>query len=296
MSFEDLMKKAKEQSLAKKENSTARRPPITTNTHTTAAKVTTKSSSTVHHGPSLYHRTKKPESKNDTNNSGQSTLSVRERAKLLVSEPPKKVIGQKRDKRSIAEVQRDIRHAKGIYSDDEEDRRKNDPRLMINKNKPTQRYQSSDAAIGRKRPLSPPRPAKKLDVPRRPVMSAPIPRMPFSGRPLDRNAAKLPIARRYRNDDDDEDDDLDSFIVDDDEEEDPYYKRKNSYSDEISKIFRYDRSRYANEPVFSDDDMEANASEVLREEKRSERIARREDLIEEQKELERLKRRKKTFA
>ncbi|CEG84921.1 hypothetical protein RMATCC62417_18662 [Rhizopus microsporus] len=76
-------------------------------------------------------------------------------------------------------------------------------------------------------------------------MSAPIPRMPFSGRPLDRNAAKLPVARRYRNDDDDEDDDLDSFIVDDDEEEDPYYKRKNSYSDEISKIFRYDRSRYS---------------------------------------------------
>jgi len=117
--------------------------------------------------------------------------------------------------------------------------------------------------------------------------------MPFSGRPLDPAARKpsAPPRRRYRDEEEDEEDEeLASFIVDDDDDDDPRYSRgprRNSYSDEISKIFRYDRTRYdslgrrkfmliffsilfryANDPVYSDDDMEADARDVLREEKR----------------------------
>ncbi|KAG1466705.1 hypothetical protein G6F56_004635 [Rhizopus delemar] len=287
MSFEDLMKKAKEQSSAKKDQHPSPAP-------TTMRKPATGvSASKPSNTPSLYNRTKRPEAKHiNESRDNNSHLSVRERAKLLAAEPPRKIIGQKKDKRSIADVQREIRHAKGIYSDDEDDRRK-DPRLMANKSK--QKYQPSDMP-SRKRPLSPPaRVVPKKEVPRR-APSAPIPRMPFTGRSLDRNNSRLPLPRRYR-EEEEVDEELDSFIVDD-EDEDDYYRgpRKNSYSDEISKIFRYDRSKYSNEPIYSDDDMEANAGDVLREEKRSERLAKREDLIEEQKELERLKRRKKNSA
>ncbi|KAG1140456.1 hypothetical protein G6F37_009067 [Rhizopus arrhizus] len=291
MSFEDLMKKAKEQSTIKKDNQqqshqVTKKP----STGVTAPKASTST-------PNLYHRSKRPETKSLYDGRDNSTLSVRERAKLMVSEPPKKVIGQKKDKRSIVELQRELRHAKGIYSDDEDERKK-DPRLMVNK-KPTQRYQSTSSDISnRKRPLSPPAriPIRKPEVTRRPLPSS-IPRMPFTGRSLDRSTSRMPVPKRYR-EEEELDDELASFIVDDDDDSDRYYRgpRKNSYSDEISKIFRYDRSKYANEPIYSDDDMEANASEVLREEKRSERLAKREDLIEEQKELERLKKRKKTSA
>ncbi|KAJ2957030.1 hypothetical protein NQZ79_g7176 [Umbelopsis isabellina] len=57
-------------------------------------------------------------------------------------------------------------------------------------------------------------------------------------------------------------------------------------------MFRYDRKRYHDE-MHSDDDMEAGASDVLREEKRSTRIARQEDLLEEQREREEMERARK---
>ncbi|KAI8372394.1 SPT2 chromatin protein-domain-containing protein [Blakeslea trispora] len=290
MSFEDLMKKAKEQSISKKPSDSKPSPTqslakkaesrqmMTSNDHSTTS--------------NLYHRTKRPEKSvgMETMNHG---LSARERARQMIAEPPRKLNVQKRDQRSISDVQREIRHSKGIYSDDESDRVR-----RVNRQK------SPPLPMARKRLHSPPRRPMAGKRPpmdsKRPPASQPR-RMPFSGRPLDSSARKVVARRRPREEqEEDLDEDLAEFIVNDEDdydEGDGYINtrnpRKNSYSDEISKIFRYDRNRYANEPVWSDDDMEANASDVLREEKRSERIARREDLIEEQKELERLKKKKR---
>ncbi|GAN09424.1 hypothetical protein MAM1_0267c08951 [Mucor ambiguus] len=302
MSFDDLMKKAKEQSISKGGNiDKATTPPPPKKYGTYESRASSGSDSNI---PTIYNRIKKPEPTKSLPAHLEGSVSARERARQLVSEPPKKVNAQKRDRRSIAEIQRDIRRSKGIRSDDE-DERPRDSRLSGSSSKySSSRFPpppSSTSASARRRPASPPRPITKRPAPiadRRPPPPA-MRRMPFSGRPLDPAARKssAPPRRRYRDEEDDEEDEeLASFIVDDDEDEDPRYargSRRNSYSDEISKIFRYDRTRYANDPVYSDDDMEADARDVLREEKRSERIARREDLIEEQKELERLKKRKK---
>ena len=86
---------------------------------------------------------------------------------------------------------------------------------------------------------------------------------------------------------DEEDSDAGSY----DEEEDEYETEGDdeeeatggmSYRDEIWKIFGKDRRKYASRDVESDDDMEADASAVLREEMRSAREAREEDLREEE--------------
>ncbi|KAL7315473.1 hypothetical protein PS15m_004688 [Mucor circinelloides] len=303
MSFDDLMKKAKEQSVSKggsKDKATTPPPPKKYGTYEKGT-----SSGNDSNTPTIYNRIRKPEPTKSSPAHLEGGMSARERARQLVSEPPKKVNAQKRDRRSIAEIQREIRRSKGIRSDDE-DERPRDPRLSGSSSKSSSRYPpppSSASIPARRRPLSPPppkptskRPALLAD--RKPPPPA-MRRMPFSGRPLDPAARKpsAPPRRRYRDEEEDEEDEeLASFIVDDDDDDDPRYSRgprRNSYSDEISKIFRYDRTRYANDPVYSDDDMEADARDVLREEKRSERIARREDQIEEQKELERLKKRRK---
>lgn len=232
MSFDELMKKAKEQSLSKggKQEPKAPLPPRKYSAHDSKPNDNT---------PTLYHRLKRPELLKSSSLPTDS-ISARERGKLLVAEPPKKLNLQKRDRRTIADVQREIRHNKGIHSD-EEDRPRSDSRLM-NKSRPT-------PSPGRKRPMSPQRPMKKSPVPsdRRPPLPA-VRRMPFSGKPLDAATRRpLPPPRR-RQRDDEEDEELSSFIVDDDDEyDDPRYARaprRNSYSDEISKIFRYDKSRY----------------------------------------------------
>ncbi|KAI8098050.1 SPT2 chromatin protein-domain-containing protein [Gilbertella persicaria] len=285
MSFDDLMKKAKEQSLNKK--ATDSKPSVTKKSDSISRQVNNNDP----HTPSLYHRAKRPES-TKINTETNLNLSARERARQMVAEPPKKVNLQKRDRRSISDVQREIRHSKGIHSDDESDR-------IRKLNRPSQR--SPPLPTSRKKPLSPPPRATAGKRPpmdnRRPPSQPPVRRMPFSGRPMDSNARKSIMRRRPREEEEEMDEELAEFIVDDEDEDEGYgynrNPRRSSYSEEISKIFRYDRNRYANEPVWSDDDMEANASDVLREEKRSERIARREDLIEEQKELERLKKKKK---
>ncbi|KAG2202553.1 hypothetical protein INT47_012547 [Mucor saturninus] len=307
MSFDELMKKAKEQSLSKggKQEPKAPVPPKKYAAHDSKPNDNT---------PTLYHRLKRPEPAKPTLPI-TTDMSARERGKLLIAEPPKKLNLQKRDRRTIADVQREIRHNKGIYSDDEDRPRTShsvDPRLM-NKNNNNNNNNRPSQHTNRKRPLSPPpppsssssnRPFNKKPIHntidrRPPNPSTGVRRMPFSGKPLD-SASRRPLPpprRRHRDEDEELDEELASFIVDDEDEyDDPRYARdprRNSYSDEISKIFRYDKSRYANDPVYSDDDMEAGASDVLREEKRSERLGRREDLLEEQRELERLKKRKK---
>lgn len=250
MSFEELMKKAKEQSVTKGGKPEPKAP-------LPSKKYTSHDSKSTQHDntPTLYHRLKRPEAtKSSPSALGGGGLSARDRARLLVQEPPKKVNVQKRDRRSISDVQREIRRNKGIYSDEEDDRSipRQDRRLMSAKSRPAVNNRPSDPR--RKRPVSPPppqRPAKKFPPPleRRPppaAAAAPLRRMPFSGRPLDPSARKPAPRRRPREEDEEEDEELASFIVDDDEDDDPRYSRaprKNSYSDEISKIFRYDKSR-----------------------------------------------------
>ncbi|KAI8088436.1 SPT2 chromatin protein-domain-containing protein [Thamnidium elegans] len=297
MSFDELMKKAKEQSVAKG-GKTEPKQPLPPKKYSAHDLKTHSNDNT----PTLYHRLKRPEIARPTSSSSSITadgLSARERGKLLIAEPPKKLNLQKRDRRTIADVQREIRHNKGIHSDDEGDRpTRVDPRLM-SKSRPLQGKSSSPP---RRRMLSPTRPTKRAPERKPAAGPAPVRRMPFSGRPLDPSARRSlpPPKRRYREEDEEEDEELASFIVDDEDEyDDPRYARaprRNSYSEEISKIFKYDKSRYANDPVYSDDDMEADARDVLLEEKRSERLAKREDYLEEQRELERLKKRKKNNA
>ncbi|KAI8646116.1 SPT2 chromatin protein-domain-containing protein [Parasitella parasitica] len=312
MSFDDLMKKAREQSVGKggsKDKTTTLPAPPPPPPRKQGSYDSRAHFGNDNNTPTIYNRIKKPEPTKSSPANLEGGLSARERARQLVSEPPKKVNTQKRDRRSIADVQREIRRSKGIRSDDEEDRPR-DSRLIgrgnvgkSNSRLPPSSSSSSSLMIPpRKRPLSPPpRPTTKRPLPatdrRLPPPSPAVRRMPFSGRPLDSATRKLntPPRKRYREEEDEQDEELASFIVDDDDD-DPRYSRgprRNSYSDEISKIFRYDRNRYINDPAYSDDDMEADAGDVLREEKRSERIGRREDLLEEQKELERLKKRKK---
>lgn len=240
MSFDELMKKAKEQSLSKggKQEPKAPLPPKKYGAHD--------SKPIDNNTPTLYHRLKRPELTKTTLTTNEQGMSARERGKLLIAEPPKKLNVQKRDRRTIADVQREIRHNKGIHSDDEDrPRSSHDPRLM-NKNR-------TPYPNNRKRPLSPPssqRPFKKSlpqsNTERRPPPPA-VRRMPFSGKPLDGRRPLPPSNRRRHREDEEVDEDLASFIVEDeDEDDDPRYAReprRNSYSDEISKIFRYDKSR-----------------------------------------------------
>lgn len=274
MPFEELMKKAKEQSRNKGSTSTTPKAPLP------PKKYTSHDVKSDNNTPTLYHRIKRLEATKPapaTNGSGD-TMSARERARLLISEPPKKLNVQKRDKRSIDDIQREIRHKKGIYSDDEDNSRR-DPRLMGNKSsssssRPQQHQKSSKypplpplpTSSSRKIPMSPPpRPGKRLPSSqnqmdnhsgrssigsKRPGPSHPPPppvrRMPFSGRPLDSAARPVPGRNRRPREEEEEDEELRDFVVDDDDEDDySGYKapRKNSYSDEISKIFRYDKSR-----------------------------------------------------
>lgn len=253
MSFDDLMRKAKEQSISKggsKDKATTPAPPKKYGTYDSRPQ-----SGSDNNAPAIYNRIKKPEPTKTFPANPDGGMSARERARQLVSEPPKKVNPQKRDRRSIADVQREIRRSKGIRSDDEEERPR-DPRLSErgNMNKLASRLPQPHSSVSmpaRRRPVSPPaRPAAKRTLPptdRRPPPPA-MRRMPFSGRPLDPAARKsnaLP-RRRYR-EEEEEDEELASFIVDDeDDDDDPRYSRgprRNSYSDEISKIFRYDRNR-----------------------------------------------------
>ncbi|KAI9321356.1 SPT2 chromatin protein-domain-containing protein [Dichotomocladium elegans] len=215
--------------------------------------------------PAIFHK-KRPLSSSSTAASGKSassapsTISAKDRIRQMYHGPPQKVNAtKKRDARSVSQIHRDIRHSRGVYSDDEDSR--TDPRLLRNKQMQATRPTTMSSQYKQSRPAD--------------IVSRP--RMPFQ-RPPERMRRPMPQKRSY----DEVDEDLESFIVDDEEDE-------NDYSAEISRIFRYNKSKYADD-MYSDDDMEADSREVLREERRSERIGRREDIEEERKELERLKR------
>lgn len=250
MSFEDLMKKAKEQSTAKTEGKST-------------SPTTTRKPSNDSNTPSLYHPPKRHDLPKPSTSTEHNSIPVRERMRLLAAEPPQKVNSQKRDRRSILEIQRDIRREKGNKIDDVDTRSSKDPRLMSNKNRaapvkqPIRKRPLSPPRPVSKRPLSPPRPKKSLSPPpsrpvarrpsssdKRPPPQAPLRRMPFSGKPLDRNSRPVP-KRRYR-DEEEEDEDLADFVVDDEDDDDPRYSRgpsRNNYSEEISKLFRYNRNK-----------------------------------------------------
>ncbi|KAL0088203.1 SPT2 chromatin protein-domain-containing protein [Phycomyces blakesleeanus] len=270
---------------------------------------------------------------------------VSAREKAVAGCVPQKVERQQRDRRTISEVQRERRHARGHYSDEE---------IRVNKRPVPPSSASSSSFTGarslqagkragvplprgiqRSRDTSPPDPRRArphpassslaANGPRSSIQSSGRPRVrspdddrrprqsmqdrpmmnrrdlpPMPGRPRpsqEPGIRRMPFrpmerrpVRRPRPIDEEQDDDLDSFIVDDDEEDNRDYYGAD-VSSEISRIFRYDKSKYDND-FYSDDDMEADASEVLREEKRSARIGRKEDLREEKLELERVKKRK----
>ncbi|PRT53217.1 hypothetical protein B9G98_00837 [Wickerhamiella sorbophila] len=119
----------------------------------------------------------------------------------------------------------------------------------------------------------------------KPAKPAPRQPSPAEKQPLKRSSGPAPIAlpsaklaeklRRKSSVAQDRDDDMDDFIDDDEEEEEP------SYRDEIWKLFNRGRSRSDFVDDYSDDDMEATSADVLAEEMKSARQARREDQEEE---------------
>ncbi|OZJ06442.1 hypothetical protein BZG36_00590 [Bifiguratus adelaidae] len=260
----------------------------------------------------------------------ESTLSLRERLKLKAFAPPEKLNVTKRDRRSVEEIQEELAAKKrqrlaetsGMVS------------LGPTEEPVTERPPASKRQVGEKRvseqkvrPKSAQKSTLSASVPEHPESrlsaqkrqdEAPISRpRPFEGRQPS-NAAGLSAAERVRQsrlrdrererarregraprpihaergryEEEEEDSDLADFIADDDEEED----LEGNYSSVISKMFGYNRNRYKDE-AFSDDDMEADASQLRREEMRSARLAREEDKREEERErleAERAKQRK----
>ncbi|KAI8577245.1 hypothetical protein K450DRAFT_252930 [Umbelopsis ramanniana AG] len=278
LSFDEIMKRAKQVPTDKKALSlqkkplpsepgpnrpkpslseASRKPKASTSTpsrpHTTPNKQPTKSS--------IY--TSRPSSNLSAAAGSAKMASVRDRLKNIALAPPQRLNTVKRDLRSVEEIQQDIRRQLGKAPNEEKPARE-----RVRERQPIRRSLSPRSAPTR----APERRPIRRSLSPRPRPQRPAGRMPF--RPNQR--------RRYS--DEEEDDDLDGFIDDGDEEED-----LNNYSDVISKMFRYDRKRYRDE-TFSDDDMEAGASDVLREETRSSRIARQEDLLEEQREREEMER------
>ncbi|KAG2221728.1 hypothetical protein INT45_007134 [Circinella minor] len=319
MSFEELMAQANKLQQKKQSDPTSKIPPSSSSSSSMSKKnerstisgkrlpTSTSSSHTPRNNninnnndhnknnnnntPSIYRSRRSTTSKSIRDSTrpiptSTSNMSARDKVRQMMRQPPQKLNTQKRDLRSISEIQRDIRHKKGIYSDEEEDNRA-DPRLLQNKRVSTENRYNNKVSSG---PL--PNSRSSFPAGKRPAGSAAAAmmnrnrnigdsrRMPFS-RPVPER--RRPIQRYEEEEEGDEE--MDDFVVNDEEEE----EEVNDYSAEIGRIFRYNKKRYRNE-TFSDDDMEADAREVLREEKRSERIGRREDIEEEKRELERLKR------
>lgn len=252
MSFDELMAKAKAMPTSKaaaavtntmnnsnhatmssRPTLSGKRPPpssISSSSNASSSSINTAKTQQQHHTqqrniPNIFHRKraaqggKYPPSSTSTSpysasnvisssaSSSMSPVSAKDRIRQMYREPPQRLNAKKRDTRSVSEIQRDIRHSKGIYSDDEDTR--SDPRLIRNK-----------------RSAMAPRPGYQRDAPMR--------RMPFQ-RPTD--IRRPPMKRKMRHEEE-FDEELDEFIVDDEEEE------ENDISAEISRIFRYDKSRY----------------------------------------------------
>lgn len=153
---------------------------------------------------------------------GSKPASVRDRIKNMALAPPQKLNMNKRDMRSVEEIQQDVRRKLGKPVPEERRPRENDRPLERRPMRP------APTAAAARRPL--PSPAGRPDTSRPVARRRSPPRMPFrSNRPRP--------SRRY-SDEDEYDEDLDGFIDDDDVEEEG-----NDYSDVISKMFRYDRKR-----------------------------------------------------
>ncbi|KAI9268205.1 hypothetical protein BDA99DRAFT_505203 [Phascolomyces articulosus] len=287
MSFEELMAQAnrlptkrldstpKGPLFTKKEerpNVSGKRPPTALSSSSTPSH-TPRNSSTSNNNhnntPNIYQKrrpTTMSKSTMDHSSSSMapsSNMSARDKVRQMMRQPPQKLNTQKRDLRSISEMQREIRHKKGIYSDEEEDTRA-DPRLLHNKQRAASEYRYN----GRVSPGPPPSSRPQYPAGKRPAGSA-ISSRDRGGPPAAGGARRMPFMRppperrrpmqRYE-EEEEIDEEMDDFVVDDEEEED-------DYSAEIGRIFRYNKKRYRNE-TYSDDDMEADAREVLREEKR----------------------------
>jgi hypothetical protein len=225
LSFDEIMKKAKEVPTDKKAVSVPKKQsgppePITRPKLHIKDPVRKQPASSGSTKSSIYSSKHQPSSIANMGTSSKPA-SVRDRIKSMALAPPQKLNMNKRDMRSVEEIQQDVRRKLGKPVPEE--------RRPIVKDRPQER-----------RPMRPPAPpaaspASRRPPPGRPDGSRPAaarrrspPRMPFrSSRP----------ARRY-SDEDEYDEDLDGFIDDEDVEEEG-----NDYSEVISKMFRYDRKR-----------------------------------------------------
>ncbi|RUS33069.1 SPT2 chromatin protein-domain-containing protein [Jimgerdemannia flammicorona] len=268
-----------------------------------------------------------------TGNGGTSSsaggASARDRLKASVLAPPQRLNTNKRDLRSVEEIQEDMtkrksgpsshRNDHGMVSRDnrttsagrigfvsgtadrnrdrERERDRDRDRISYrdreddsDQKRPVQTARGSSTSTRakngvrrdhspvpasngvRRRPMSRSPPSGRRHSPPPPPRRRPPP--PPSTRRPDRG-------RRGRYYDEDDDDDMDSFIDDDDDDDEEVLDARSI----IGRMFNYDRKRYRDEE-YSDEDMEAGASDVLREEQRSAKLARLEDLREEQRERE----------
>lgn len=94
----------------------------------------------------------------------------------------------------------------------------------------------------------------------------------------------------FEEEEEDYDSELDDFI--DDGEDDEYYQQQQEALAEMRRITGYDPTRYRDQDISDYElrrSMTASVSDILKEEKRSERIGRKEDAIEFRKEQERAK-------
>ena len=263
MSFEELMAQANKlqkkksdpisktsssSTISKKdERSTVsgKRPPASaSSSHTQRNSNNNNNNDNNNNTPSIY-RNRRPTMPKSTPDSSRpmpaSHLSARDKVRQMMRQPPQKLNTQKRDLRSISEIQRDIRHKKGIYSDEEDDIR-SDPRLLQNK-----RVVSSEHRYNKMSPGPAPSSTSRASFPagKRPAGSAAAMmsrnrnigesrRMPFSRPPPER---RRPMQRYEQEEELDEE--MDDFVVNDEEEE----EELNDYSAEIGRIFRYNKKR-----------------------------------------------------
>ena len=237
LSFDEIMKRAKQVPTDKKTLSQQKRAPpsesglnrpkpsaseasrkpmpkASTSTpgksHTTLNKAPTKSS--------IY--TSRPSSNNSAAAGGAKMTSVRDRLKNIALAPPQRLNTVKRDLRSVEEIQQDIRKQLGKAPNEAKPARE-----RVRERQPIRRSLSPRSASARDR-------APERRPVRRSLSPRPRPQRPAGRMPFQRNQ------RRRYSDEEEEDDDLDGFIDDGDEEED-----LNNYSEVISKMFRYDRKR-----------------------------------------------------
>jgi hypothetical protein len=238
LSFDEIMKRARQVPTDKKSLIMQKKPPPPVPTYNRAKpsvsevngkpmpKAPSSTPNKAHATPSKLSNkasiyTSRPSSSTSTAMAGTQMGSVRDRLKNIALAPPQRLNTVKRDLRSVEEIQQDVRRQLGKSAN--EDRPARD---RVRERQPVRRSLSPRSASARDRAPD-----------RRPIGRSLSPRpIPRQQRPPGHMPFRPNRARRYS--DEDEDDDLDGFIDDGDVEED-----NNNYSDVISKMFRYDRKR-----------------------------------------------------